>query len=121
MIKSLVAAAGLSLGLMSTGAFAQNADFDLTNSTGYPIRELYVSPSKAKTWGGDVLCKHVINNGDMWHITFPRGASSCMQDIKIVFDDDSSEVVWEDFDLCKINKITLTYSRSSGETKATVE
>ena len=121
MKRVFAVVAGAVVGLTGMVALAQNADFALTNKTGYPIRELYVSPSKARTWGGDILGKHVIDNGDTWNITFPRNASACMQDIKIVFDDDSSEVVWEDFDLCRISKITLTYSRKSGETTATTE
>jgi hypothetical protein len=38
-----------------------------------------------------------------------------------VFDDDGSEVVWEGFDLCEINKITLKYNRSTKEVSADTE
>lgn len=41
--------------------------------------------------------------------------------LKVVFDDDGSDVVWEEFDLCKLDKITLRYNRSSGEVRADVE
>ena len=39
----------------------------------------------------------------------------------MVFDDDESEVVWEEFDLCEINKITLKYSRKNRTVSADVE
>jgi hypothetical protein len=43
-----------------------------------------------------------------------------MQDLKVVFSDDV-EAIWENFDLCDIAKITLTYSRRNGVTTATTE
>jgi hypothetical protein len=122
MIKKLAVAGAFALGLMTAGApLAQDADFVLANATGYPIREVYVSPSKSKNWGDDMLGKHVIENGQAWKLKFPKKASQCVQDIKIVFEDDSSEVVWEEFNLCEIDKITLTYNRRTGETKARTE
>jgi hypothetical protein len=121
MFRKFAAAGAMALGLMVVDAAAQDADFVLANATGYPIREVYVSPSKSKNWGNDVLGKHVIDHNEAWKITFPKKASQCVQDMKIVFDDDASEVVWEGFDLCEINKITLTYNRRSGETKARTE
>jgi len=47
--------------------------------------------------------------------------SACMQDIKVVFDDDGSDVIWEDVDLCEINKITLKYNRKTGMVSADTE
>ena len=41
--------------------------------------------------------------------------------VMVVFDDDGSDVVWEDFDLCQINKITLKYNRKSGTVSADTE
>jgi hypothetical protein len=119
MLRRLVCA--LALLFVSVGASAQNSDFDLVNRTGYPIRELYVSPAKSKSWGADILGKHVIQNGELWHITAPRSGQVCRYDIQIVFDDDGSEVAWEGFNLCEISKITLSYNRKSGETTATYE
>lgn len=121
MFRRVAAASAFALGLMTVGASAQDADFMLTNSTGYPIREIYVSPSKSKSWGNDLLGKNVMENGQFAKVTFPKKASQCVQDMKIVFDDDGSEVVWEEFNLCEIEKITLTYNRRTGETKAKTE
>jgi hypothetical protein len=47
--------------------------------------------------------------------------SSCMQDLKVVFDDDESEVVWEEVDLCELSKITLKYNRKTHEVSADTE
>lgn len=47
--------------------------------------------------------------------------ASCTQDLRVVFDDDGSAVVWEGFDLCEIEKITLRYNRKTGKTTAETE
>ena len=47
--------------------------------------------------------------------------SSCKQDLKVVFDDDDSSVIWEEFDLCELNKITLKYNRKTREVSADIE
>lgn len=111
----------VAIALIASPVVAQDADFTLVNATGYPIGELYVSPSKAKSWGGDVLGKHIIKNGEAWKITFPQSKTQCIQDIQIVFDDDDSKVVWEGVDLCETTRLTLTYDRKSGMTTATKE
>ena len=111
----------LGLSLVAGTAAAQNADFSLVNRTGYPISEVYVSPTKAKSWGKDILGRHTIEKGETWKLTFPQSKSQCVQDLKIVFEDDNSEVVWENFNLCEIEKITLTYDRKSGTTSAKTE
>lgn len=118
MMRSLVFVAALAC---TTSVYAQNADFTLVNSTGYPISEVYVSPSKSKNWGSDVLGKHTIAHGEAWKITFPQSKAQCVQDMQIVFEDDDSKVVWENLDLCEINKLTLTYNRSTGVTRAIKE
>jgi hypothetical protein len=41
--------------------------------------------------------------------------------LKVVFDDDGSSVVWEEFDLCSIDKITLKYNRKTQEVSADTE
>lgn len=109
------------LSLLAGSALAQNADFTLVNATGYPISELYVSPSKAKNWGSDILGKHTISNGDAWKITFPQSKEQCVQDMQIVFEDDDSKVVWESLNFCEIDKLTLTYDRKTGVTSVKKE
>lgn len=41
--------------------------------------------------------------------------------LMVVFDDDSSKVTWENFDLCEINKVTIKYNRSANTVSADVE
>ena len=106
---------------LAAPAFAGDADFTLVNATGYPIAELYVAPSDSDSWGSDILGKHVINNKEAWKISFAPSNNVCKYDMRIVFEDDNSKVTWKNFDLCEINKITLSYNRSTGVTTATKE
>lgn len=101
-------------------AIAGDADFTLINRTGYAIAEVYLAPANQKNWGRDRLGRNVLDNGRSKLITFSDSAH-CMQDIQIVFDDDGSSVVWEDFDLCALHKITLRYNRKTKEVNADVE
>jgi hypothetical protein len=106
--------------LASGVAFAGDADFTLLNRTGYTLREVYVSPSHKNAWGNDRMGQGYLDNGKSRLFKF-ADKSSCKQDLKVVFDDDESEVIWEDFDLCEINKITLKYNRKSREVSADTE
>lgn len=88
--------------------------------TGYTLREVYVSPSHKNAWGNDRMGQGYLDNGKSRLFKF-ADKSSCKQDLKVVFDDDESEIIWEDFDLCEINKITLKYNRKSREVSADIE
>jgi hypothetical protein len=120
LFKSTLLMTGVACLLASNAAFAGDADFTLLNRTGYTLREVYLSPSHKSSWGRDRMGEGYLDNGKSRLFTF-SDKSSCKQDLKVVFDDDASEVVWEEFDLCEINKITLKYSRSSGTVSADVE
>ena len=103
---------GLCLALtVATGASllrAGDQDFVLVNKTGYDIDEVYVSPAKAKHWGDDVMGKDTLDNGHKVTIEFAHKEKECVWDMKIIFTD-KEEAVWEGFDLCKVEEITLRY------------
>ena len=101
-------------------AFAGDADFTMANRTGYDIREVYISASHRNQWGNDRMGDGVLENGKSKLFRFSDKAA-CKQDIMVVFDDDGSKVVWEDVDLCEINKITLKYNRSTKTVSADAE
>ncbi|HEX6324611.1 MAG TPA: hypothetical protein VFZ36_12865 [Vicinamibacterales bacterium] len=94
----------------SAAAAAQRRvlDFTLVNKTPYTIVELYVSPTKDEQWGEDVLGKDILEPGKEVEITFSRGETTCIWDLKIV-DEDEDEVEWEKFNLCEASEITLKY------------
>jgi hypothetical protein len=106
--------------LSETPAQAQEArqDFILVNRTGYDISEVYVSPSKADDWEEDVLGDDELEDGDQTTIRFKRAVRSCLWDLKVVYSDDDSAVVWHDIDLCKVSKIAISYNRKTDKTSA---
>lgn len=101
-------------------AIAGDADFRLANHTGYDIREVYISATHRNAWGDDRMGDGVLENGKSKLFRFSDRAA-CKQDIMVVFDDDGSKVVWDELDLCEINKITLKYNRSTKQVSAEAE
>lgn len=115
-IAMKLALAFCALGSLAS-AQAGEADFTLVNSTGYPLREVYISSSSKNNWGSDKLGSNVLADGASRLFQF-SSASDCEKDLRVVFDDDGSAVVWGGIDLCTLNTITLKYNRSSGVTTA---
>jgi len=120
IFKRALLAIGAVAAMSSSVAFAGNADFTLVNRTGYDIREVYLSSSNRNSWGNDRMGEFVLENKKQRLFKF-NSSAACKQDLKVVFDDDESEVEWKGFDLCEINKITLKYNRSTKEVSAETE
>ncbi len=89
-------------------AHANNRDFTLYNQRSQSIRQLFVAPSGAPSWGADVLGTGVLRSGHNTYITFPnqlRG-TPCIFDIKAVHTD-GSVVVNRGFNLCAVDFVLL--------------
>jgi len=119
-VKSGLRFLGLAAALIPTFVSAGDADFTLVNRTGYTLREIYLSPTTRESWGRDRMGDEVLENGKARLFKFSDKAS-CNQDLKVVFDDDASTVVWKDIDLCSLEKITIRYNRRTGETTAVID
>ena len=112
---------GLMVALALSGtAMAADADFTLVNRTGYALNEVYISPTQKDNWGKDRLGSNQLLNGQARKFKF-GDTKNCVQDIKVVFTDDESEVEWEGFNLCELDKITLRYNRKTREVSAESE
>lgn len=118
LLSVVVAIAGG--GIFSSAATAGDADFTLVNKTGYTIRSVHIAPPSAKSWGNDRLGDGTLEHNKARKIKFSDKAR-CVQSLNVTFDDDDSEVEWEKFNLCEINKITLKYNRKTGEVSADEE
>ncbi len=117
-LRPLLLAASLSV--LSITAIAGDADFTLVNGTGYTIREVYISAANKNAWGRDRLGDGDMPNAKSRLFKFSDSAN-CVQDIKVVFDNGDAEVIWEDLDLCEINKLTLKYNRANKTVSAIKE
>lgn len=112
------AAIAFSLGLMAS-AFAQaKQDFKLINKTGYEISEVYVSASKENNWGDDIMSDDTLEDGQTLNVSFNNAGKTCLFDIKVVYEEDDSEAIWHDINLCKTEKVTIFYDRKKDETTA---
>lgn len=97
-------------GMTGSAVLAGDADFTLVNQTGYDLREVYISPANRNSWGRDRLGKDTLDDKKSRLFTFSDNAN-CVQDLKVVFDDDDSVSIWKNLDLCEINKLTIRYNR----------
>ena len=104
-------------------ALAQEAkqDFSLSNSTGYELKEVYVSPATAADWQNDVLGSGTLADGATVDIKFNRATKTCKWDLKVVYTVDSSSAVWQNIDLCVVEKITIKYDKSTDTTSASFD
>ncbi|MDB5642086.1 MAG: hypothetical protein JWN07_1403 [Hyphomicrobiales bacterium] len=124
MNKFLLAAAFLTSVMVAAPVQAQNAqDFVLVNKTGYALSEIYISPAKADTWGDDLLENEddAMEDGAAHKITFSKAGNVCVWDLKVVYDEDDSEAIWHDVNLCEISKITIRWNKSTNVTSATFD
>jgi hypothetical protein len=120
IVKNGLLLAVAALLLAAGSAFAGDADFTLVNRTGIALREVYISPANRDSWGNDRMGDGILDNGKSRLFKF-SDKSACKQDLKVVFDDDTGEVVWKNFDLCEIDKITLKFNKSSRAATADIE
>ena len=114
--------AGVVLACFSFGAVAASgdADFTLINRTGLTISEIFVSPANRAQWGRDRLGDGVLENAKSKNMKIGQTAT-CRQDIKVTFEKADGEAIWENVDLCAIEKITLRYNRQSKQVSADAE
>ena len=98
-------AAGGAPGAAVQGQAQQN--FTVVNNTGHTVMTLNVSPSNEDSWGPDILGADVIANGASATVTFERGQSQCLWDIRVTYDDGDSNDM-RGVNLCEIATVTLT-------------
>lgn len=115
-----VAAGAAALLLAAGPALAADQDFTLKNKTGYTIASVYVSAAKTTDWEDDVMGKDVLEDGESVDISFPKRASACKYDLKVIYDD-KDEAEWGNLDLCTISTVELHYNRKTGETSAVTD
>lgn len=82
-------------------------NFTVVNNTGFTVMTLNVSSSNENSWGPDILGANVIANGASAMVTFERGQSECIWDIRATYEDgDTSDM--RGVNLCEVATVTLT-------------
>ena len=122
-MRTLLFASAAAFVAVTAPALAQSAkqDFTLVNRTGYELKALFVSPSKADSWGDDILGQDVLEDGKLANIHFSPNAQTCKWDLKVVYTDDDSNAIWQGINLCEVDKITIHYDRKNDVTRASFD
>ncbi|MGQ0588470.1 MAG: hypothetical protein ACT4N8_02905 [Sphingosinicella sp.] len=82
-------------------------NFTVNNNTGHIVVTLNVSPSDEDSWGPDILGRDVLADGESAEVTFSRGESQCLWDIRATYDDgDTTDI--RGVNLCQIAVVNLT-------------
>lgn len=89
----------------AAGQAQQN--FTVNNQTGHVVMTLNVSPSNEDQWGPDILGREVLANGESAEISFARGETQCLWDIRATYDDgDTTDM--RGVNLCEVATVNLT-------------
>lgn len=104
--------------LVTRLAAAGTQDFMVTNATGVEIHALYVSPTKADSWGEDILGEDTLGNGQSVEIHFPNSERAKVWDLRVE-DKGGNSIEWTGLHLNEIEKVTLHYK--DGKAWADVE
>ncbi|MEA3047438.1 MAG: hypothetical protein QOJ53_1770 [Sphingomonadales bacterium] len=82
-------------------------NFTVVNNTGHTVMTLNVSAANDNSWGPDILGRDVLANGESAAITFERGESQCLWDIRATYQDgDTTDM--RGVNLCQVATVTLT-------------
>lgn len=93
----------------TTEIYAQaSQDITVINKTGFEIHALYMTPHKAKQWGGDILGVDTLAQNDSVAIVFSRKEKAQLWDLRVE-DADGAFIEWGQLNLREISSITLYY------------
>jgi hypothetical protein len=102
-------------------AAADEVRFQLVNGTDFPIRALVLSQANLGSWGPNVLKPPSIKPGEAREVTVRSSFFACNVDMKVTFDINASEPVWQYLNVCELRKIRLRFDPMSGVTTASYE
>jgi hypothetical protein len=114
-------AALLALSTAGDAAAADEVRFRLVNGTDFPIRALVLSQANLAAWGPNVLTPPSIKPGDAREVVVRGVFVDCNVDMKVTFDINASEPVWQYLNVCQLQKIRLRFDAMSGVTTAAYE
>lgn len=97
---------------------ADDRNVTVVNGTGYGIKFLGFNNPGDNDWSDNELSS-VMGNGKSIYVKFNNADKGCKWNIKIVWADEDTAVLWQNIDLCQIDEITLRYDRASDQTSFT--
>jgi hypothetical protein len=115
LILAIVVAAAT---LLSSASRADDRDFIIVNSTGYPIKFIGVNPPGDNEWTENEL-GGVLKDGDNIKVRFNQTHKGCAWNVKVTWADDNTSSIFRGLDLCKIEVMTLRYDKASDKASYT--
>lgn len=109
-----VGSASLLLSLAVEALGDDSRRFRVVNATGLPISQLVLSPHGMSQWGPNLLGVPTLPTGDAREIVVPPSFVDCNQDIKVAFQGNDAQPVWEYLNICNLQRIKLIYDAMSG-------
>ncbi len=79
--------------------------FALVNTSGYTIREVYASSSRAGGWGRDRLGQYVLSPGENIWVSLPSGGG-CITDVMVVYNNGRSREM-RNVETCSVRSISM--------------
>ena len=105
----------------SSSFAADDRNVTVVNGTGYGIKFLGFNNPGDNDWSDNELGK-VLDDGDDVYVKFNTADKGCKWNFRISWADAGyPDVLWRNVDLCKIDKLTLRYNRSSDTTSFEAE
>jgi hypothetical protein len=92
--------------IFANPSLAEKRDFIFHNKTGKVIKFIYISASTETVWGDDILGENTIDLNDSFTTDNEASGSSCLQDFKAVFNDDSESEIKE-INVCETDEYTF--------------
>ena len=111
----------LALLVAADAAAADEVRFRLINGTDFPIRAVVLSQANLAAWGPNVLSAPSIKPGDVREVVVKGVFVDCNIDMKVTFDINASEPMWQYLDVCQLKRIRLRFDQMSGVTTAAYE
>ena len=111
----------LALLVAADAAAADEVRFRLINGTDFPIRAVVLSQANLAAWGPNVLSAPSIKPGDAREVVVKGVFVDCNIDMKLTFDINASEPMWQYLDVCQLKRIRLRFDQMSGVTTAAYE
>jgi hypothetical protein len=118
ILRWLPAALALSI---ACDAAADDVRFRVINGTEFPIQGMSLSASDLNTWGPNVQQPPPIKPGEAREIVVRGVFVDCNVDLKVVFEVNSSQPVWQYLNVCSLQRIRLRFDQYSGVTTASYE
>jgi hypothetical protein len=99
---------------------ADQRDFNVINSSGFPIKFIGINPPGDEIWNENEL-NAVLPDQAQLQVRFSGADKGCGWNMKVTWADDNRSQIFRGLDLCHINAIRIIYDSKSDEAFISME